>query len=477
MAGGIGDELGTIDLGDERLNRRGKHLLETLFADPAASINSACHGWTETAAAYRFFDNESVQPERILQSHQEATNKRMAEHAVVLIAQDTTELDYTDHPPAGAGPLNRFAQRGFLDHTHLALTPKGLCLGVTEAKIWARSDETFGTSKQRRRDPLETKEKFRWLQGYRHACALQEQIPQTRIISVADSECDIYEVFVETEKQGEKACDYVIRSGQIRSLPERDSEVDGETYHKLQQEMDKVPLVAVREIELPRTPKRKAREATLEIRAQRVTLKAPYRKHTTLPEVGINAVSVREVDPPRDDEAIDWLLITSLPVSTKDEVLQVVDYYKGRWPIEIFFRVLKTGCKVERIQLETSSRLLPCLMLYKIIAWRVLYLTKLGRLCPDLPCDVLFTPDEWKPVWKITRDEPIPQTAPPLNTFLSLLAELGGHNGRVKDGPPGPQALWVGIRRMTDFAIAWRAFGPKNHTTSMANEKTKDTCV
>lgn len=477
MSDRIGDELDTLDLGDERLNRRGKRLLETLFADPAASINAACHGWSDTAAAYRFFDNKSVQPEKILQAHREATTKRMNEHAVVLIAQDTTEFDYTDHPPADAGPLNRFAQRGFLDHTHLALTPEGLCLGVTEATIWARSDETFGTSKQRRHDPLETKEKFRWLQGYRHACALQEQLPKTRVVSVADSECDIYEVLVETEKQGETACDYVIRSGQIRSLPEREPEAGGETYRKLQQEMDEAPLVAVREIELPRTPKRKARKATLEVRARRVTLKAPYRKHTTLPEVGINAVSVREVDPPQDDDPVDWLLLTSLPVGTEDEVLQVVDYYKGRWPIEVFFRVLKTGCQVERIQLETSSRLLPCLMLYKIVAWRVLYLTKLGRLCPELPCDVLFTSDEWQPVWKIARDKPIPPKAPALNTFLALLAELGGHNGRANDGPPGPQALWIGIRRMTDFAIAWRAFGPKNHATSIDNEKTRDTCV
>lgn len=477
MADGIGDELSTIDLGDERLNRRGKHLLETMFADPAASINSACQGWTETAAAYRFFDNESVKPEKILQAHREATSKRIAEHDVVLIAQDTTELDYTDHPPADAGPLNRFTQRGFLDHTHLALTPEGLCLGVTEVDIWARSDETFGTSKQRRNDPLETKEKFRWLQGYRHACELQRQIPQTRIISVADAECDIYEVFAETKEQEEKACDYVIRSGQIRSLPERDPEADGETYRKLQQEMDTAPLLGTRELELPRTPKRKARRATLEIRAQRVTLKAPYRKHTDLPTVEINAVSVREVNPPEGEEAIDWLLITSLPIGTKDEVLQVVDYYTGRWPIEIFFRVFKTGCKVEEIQLETSSRLLRCLMLYKIIAWRVLYLTKLGRLCPDIPCDVLFTADEWKPVWKITRDEPIPETAPPLHEFLSLLGELGGHNGRVHDGPPGPQAIWVGIRRMTDFAIAWRAFGPENHKAPTINEKPNDTCV
>jgi len=236
-------------------------------------------------------------------------------------------------------------------------------------------------------------------------------------------------------------------------------------------------LITVRQLDLPRTPKREARQATLEIREQRVRLKAPYRKHTTLPNVEINVVLVRETSSPSDEEAVEWLLITTLPISTAEEVLLVVDYYTGRWPIEVFFRVFKSGCQVERIQLETSARLLPCLMLYKIVAWRVLYLTVLGRECPELPSDMLFTADEWKPVWKITSEEPIPRNAPNLRTFLSLLAQLGGRNGRRKDGPPGPQSLWIGIRRMTDFAIAWRAFGPDNHTTSPIKRKTRDTCV
>ncbi len=473
----IGNELDTIDLQDQRLNDRSKRLLELLFADPTASINSACQGWTETQAAYRFFDNDNVQPKRILRAHQEATCVRIAQHPVVLIVQDTTELDYTNHPPTGAGPLNFKKQRGFLDHSHIAFTPVGLCLGVVDANIWARTDEGFGNSKKREYDPFETKETFRWLEGYRQACVIAQQVPQTQIISVADREGDIYEVFVEAEEQREAAADYVIRSGKPRSLPELDPEAGPSTYCKLAQEMNEAPLITVRQLDLPRTPQRKARMATLEVRAQQVGLKPPYRKHATLPKIDINVVLVREINPPADDEAIEWLLITSLPISTAEEVLLVVDYYTGRWPIEIFFRIFKTGCQVERIQLETSARLLPCLMLYKIIAWRVLYLTMLGRQCPELSCDVLFTDDEWKPVWKVTCEEPIPDSAPSLSTFLLLLGELGGHNGRTKDGSPGPQALWVGIRRMTDFATAWRAFGPDKHAKKPTKRKTKDTCV
>ena len=477
MALEIRNEFDDIDLGDRRLNQRSKKLLETLFADPSASINSACQGWAETLAAYRFLDNDSIPPQEILVPHQQATRARIAEHPVVLIAQDTTELDYSDHPPEGAGPLNSQEQRGFLDHSHIAFTPQGLCLGMVDVDIWARSDEGFGQSKKRQYEPLETKEKFRWLEGYRHACNLQRQVPQTQIVSVSDCEGDLYELFLEVDKQGEGAAEYVIRAGKIRSLTERDPDAGPATYRKLQQEMYQAPLLTVRQLELPRTPKRKPRTATLEVRAQRVKLKAPYRKHTKLPNVEVNVVLVREVNPPPDEEGIEWLLITTLPIDTVEEVLLVVDYYTGRWPIEVFFRVFKTGCRVEEIQLETAVRLRRCLMLYKIVAWRVLYLTMLGRECPEVPCDVLFTPDEWKPVWKITTDEPIPEVAPRLSEFLLLLAQLGGHNGRAHDGPPGPQSIWVGTRRMTDFALAWRAFGPQQHAETPSPKEKLNSCV
>lgn len=477
MSTEIRNELETIDLGDERLNKRGKNVLETLWADPQASINAAHQGWTETHGAYRFFDNDLVTAEKVLQPHQEATRNRIAQHPVVLVAQDTTELDYTQHPPKGAGPLNYEKQRGFLDHSHVALTPDGLCLGVLDANIWARSDEDFGKSEERADQPIETKETYRWLEGYRLACALKQQVPSTHIVSIADAECDIYEVFVEAHECKDDAPDFVIRAGKKRCLSERDPEAGPWCHRKLQEEMNQAPVIRVRELELQRTPKRKARTAKLEIRAKRVRLKAPPRKHTTLPEVEVNVVLVREIDPPSDEEAIEWMLVTSLPIDTVEQVMHVVDFYTARWSIEVFFRIFKTGCQVEKIQLETSERLMPSLMLYKIIAWRVFYLTMLGRECPDLPCDMLFTPDEWKPVWKITREEPIPENPPSLSEFLMLLAELGGHNGRRHDDPPGPQCLWIGIRRMTDFAIAWRAFGPTDHTKPQKKSKSLERCV
>lgn len=464
MCQGITGELEAIDLGDKRLDKRSRILLERLAADPPASINAACGGWSETQAAYRFFDNDQVEPEKILQPHRQATQKRIAEQSVVLLVQDTTELDYTDHPTQDSGVLDAEHRFGVYDHSHIAFTPEGLCLGVLDVEFFSRDPEQLGKTRERRGDPIETKESFRWLEGYRLACQLQAAEPQTQIISVADCESDIYDIFTEQDQQ-ETPADFVIRAKQNRCLTEQDRHAGGKVYHKVLDEVATSEIITTRQLELPQTPKREARQATLAIRAKRVHVRPPAHRRE-LPEVTYNVVLVEEVDAPDDGTAVSWLLITTLPIDSVEAVLRVIDYYTARWPVEVFFRVYKTGCRVEEIQLETNDRLLPCLMLYKVIAWRLMYLTFLGRECPELPCDVLFADEEWKPVWKIIRGDPLPEAAPQLSEFIPLLARLGGYNARKHDRPPGAQAIWIGIRRMTDFALAWTAFGPddQEHT-------------
>jgi len=129
MCEGIAAELSGIDFGDKRLGKRSVQILESLVADPQASVNAASHGWAETNAAYRFFQNPNVTPEKILAPHVEASKRRIAEHPVVLILQDTTELDFSKHPPRDVKCLNKVTRHGLYDHTHLAVTPDRLCLG------------------------------------------------------------------------------------------------------------------------------------------------------------------------------------------------------------------------------------------------------------------------------------------------------------------------------------------------------------
>jgi len=463
MCEGISAELEGIDLGDDRLNQRSKRIIEAFAADPQASVNAACDGWSETIAAYRFFDNEAIEPERILQPHIEAAKRRMNEHPVVLILQDTTELDFSAHPPSDAGCLNKEDRFGIYDHTHLAVTPERLPLGVVGVEQFDRTAESLGKTAERTTLPIEAKESFRWLAGYRLASELAGECAETRIVSVADREADIYDIFLEAE-QHVTAADFVIRALRDRSTLERDPDSGPAVYRKVREEVSGSEIRESRTINLPQTPKRAARKAALEVRAIEVAIKPPHaRPH--LPVVTLNVVLVEEVDGPNDGTDISWLLLTTLPIDTSENILCVIDYYAARWAIEVFFRTLKTGCRVEEIQLETIARVKNCLAFYKIIAWRVMSLTHLNRECPSLLCTVVFDDSEWKSVWRVTTKQNLPDRPPTLAEFVPLLAQLGGYNNRRGESPPGPQVIWTGIRRMTDFAIAWIHFGPEKQTT------------
>jgi hypothetical protein len=171
---------------------------------------------------------------------------------------------------------------------------------------------------------------------------------------------------------------------------------------------------------------------------------------------------VREENPPEKEEPVEWILLTSLPIDDSEQVRQVIQYYCVRWMVEIFFRVLKSGCRVEERRFETLDRQLTCLAVYMVVAWRTLYVCRLGRSCPDMSCEALFEPAEWKATWKVVRREDPPREAPPLGIMLRLVAELGGYVNR-KRSVPGPQTVWIGLQRMHDFALCWQMFGPEAH--------------
>jgi hypothetical protein len=281
-------------------------------------------------------------------------------------------------------------------------------------------------------------------------------------VNVADREGDIYDMFLEAEQHPTPA-HFIIRAKQARCTLDRDLDAGPAVYRKVRDEVSRSELRTMRTIELSQTPKREVRQAELEIRAIEVVVKPPHAR-SSLPSVTYNVVLVEEINGPGDGTDVSWLLSTSLPIDSVQDILRIIDYYTARWAIEVYFRVLKTGCRVEEIQLETMHRFKNCLAFYRIIAWRVMYLTHLNRECPSLPCDAVFDDCEWMSVWKVTTKEEIPDTPPSLSEFMRLLTRLGGYNNRPSEPPPGPQTVWVGVRRMCDFATAWIAFGPKQDT-------------
>jgi hypothetical protein len=453
-------ELETLEIGDKRRKDRCALLLERLADNPSASLVAACRGWAETMAAYRFLGNEAVDNEKILEPHRNATQERIAAHPVVLIAQDTTEFDY-HHLSAtqGLGPLNYDEREGFYAHLSVAITPERLCLGTVGAKMWAREASRKKVSP--RKLPIEAKESVRWLEGYGLACEVAGKAPQTRVVSVCDREADIYELFLEPEERrrtGQPCANWIVRAHENRRLNDEEAPTV-----RLREKLAEAPILALFDLELPRTPKRSARVARVEVRAlDGFSLRAPWRPDQRLESARLNAVWLREIGAPTPQEAVDWLLLSDLPVGCAQEALQVAHYYSCRWQIEVFFRTLKSGCRVERLQLGHVSSLQRCIALYLIVTWRVLYLMGLGRTCPDVCCTLVFEDAEWKSVWCVTqKTQAVPRQPPKLGTMVSLLASLGGYLNRKGEGPPGAQTIWIGLQHMMHLTEAWLAFGPE----------------
>ncbi|ACO79295.1 transposase [Azotobacter vinelandii CA] len=444
------EEMQTADLGDERLNVRVAKVLERLGAHPGSSIPAACRGWAETMAAYRFFDHEKATFETVLTPHRDATLQRMECCPVVLLVQDTTELDkWVSLGPKGVGTLKEQQKYPRRLHPTVAFTPERICLGVVEALWWSRDEPS--PRKARRGKGVDEKESRRGIDSYQASCALQGQIPKTQLVNLADAEGDLYEWFTEyAEVAPSTRAQWIVRAAQDRRVLTGDAD-------KLWASLAMAPGLGQLAVEVRARPKRPARQARVTLRSATVVLRPPARIGRHLPEVSVNAVLAREENPPEGVEPLEWLLLTSLPVGSLEQASTIVAWYAVRWYIEIYFHVLKNGCQINCLQLETEERLLPCIGLYLVVAWRVLYSLMLGRACPELNCELIFEAREWRAAYLVIKRCPPLPVPPRLGEMVEWVAGLGGYLGRKHDGPPGPKAMWIGLQRLREFVIALEA--------------------
>ena len=489
------EEMATADFGDERLDARAAVVLSAMGERPNLSIPAACGGLggghNEVQAAYRFFDNDKVTFGQVLVPHVRQTLRRMADHPVVLLTQDTTEVDLTRprQQVEGVGDLGQ-SRKGLLLHVLHAFTPAGLPLGTLRGEVINRTQgvshaPTRRKQRKRKHTPIERKESLRWLSGLREARGVAGELPQVRCVCLADSEGDIYECFAEPrgEPRGESAgtaaqTHWIIRACQDRALEDNsqgESEgEEGQPHRRLRERVLANPVLyeldlMIRERE-PKTAAetrarrqtRRAREARVQVRAATVTLRPPWREDRQLPEVTVNVVLVHEPAPPQGESPVEWVLITTLPIDTPDDVRKVVEYYCVRWSVEVFFRTLKSGCRVERRRFEDVRRVLPCLAMCLVMAWRTMYVCRCGGDCPEADCEAVFEPCEWKSVWAAVHRKKPPKDAkdrPRLREMVRLVARLGGYVERP-GAEPGVQSMWIGLSRMSDLALAWQTFGP-----------------
>lgn len=482
LASWVVEEMKNVQLQDERLNTRLIEVLSQLGGKPTASIPAACGGYAEMAAAYRFFDNRKTNFDNVLQPHIEATRRRIAERELVLLVQDTTEVDLTRpaEQVVGAGPLDDGPRRGAFLHPLAAFTPDGTPLGTVHAAVWARDDAPppLKSEREHRRKhtPIEEKESHRWVEALRQAREEARRAPQTQFVCVADSEADIYELLAEAQAQPHQP-DFIVRACQDRALLEDENSPENaglsqDAANLLRDQILTREVLFTRTINVRgreakvacetrgRRQPRTSRTAEVEVRAATLTLRPPWRHDRKLSAVTVNVVLVREINPPDDDVPVEWLLLTSLRVGDADAVRTVIQYYCVRWMIEVFFRTLKSGCRVEQRRFEHLDRFLPCLAVYLIVTWRTLFVCRLGREFPDVSCEAVFEPSEWKAVYHVVRQQPPPTDPPTLREMVRLVAQLGGYVNRSRRDEPGPQTVWLGLQRTHDMALCWETFGP-----------------
>jgi transposase-like protein/transposase Tn5 family protein len=441
------EEFGEADLGDVRRNARLVHLASVLGAQPSASLPDATDDPATLKAAYRFFANDYVRADAILASHIQSTKRRLQTVERVLALQDTTYLDWTSHPrTTGLGALASPSHQGLLAHTTLAITPERVPLGLLQQQVWAR-DNDLRRNQDHKQRPIEEKESQKWLSSLDCVIAARAECPATHFVSVGDREADVYDLFLLDRPSG---VDLLIRAAQDRKAEHE------EKY--LWAVMATAPVAATVTIHIGARAGRAAREANLKIRWKQVRLRPPNsRAKEKLPSITVWAVWAVESSPPAGVEAVEWLLLTTVPISSTEDALSILEWYAARWSIEVWHKVLKSGCRIEERQLEAAERLIRCLALYSVIAWRILYATMLSRAAPELPCTVLLDEHEWQGLYcRIHRVAIAPAKPPTLRQAVRWIAQLGGFLGRKRDGEPGVSVLWKGFQHLVDIAAMYR---------------------
>lgn len=443
-------EFSAVEFQDVRLNRRCQALAAQLSQQPQAPVNQASDDWADTKAAYRFFQNEKVTPARIGSPHFARTVERMRPQALVLAVQDTTFFNYTHHPQTeGLGEIGnkRQQQRGFALHSTLAVTPSGVPLGLLTQSFWVRPvGQPSHRPQDLRRQPIEEKESYRWLQALEQTLALTPAGVQ--VVTVCDREADIYEMFSVAQ---ERAAVVLVRAATDRVLLEPGL---GNLWARLERQ----PRAGTLVVDLTGNGQRLARQATVSVRFTRLTLKPPWRPHRKkLPPVHLTALLVREARPPAEvGEPLEWLLLTNWPVAHFAEAVQVVEWYRCRGQIEVFHKILKSGCRVEDCRLQTADRLQNYIALMSVIAWRLHWLTYFHQAQPDSPCTVCLTPTEWQALYvRMHPEAALPNTPPSVQETMRWIARLGGFLGRRHDGEPGATVIWRGWQRLQDIAETW----------------------
>ncbi|MGF6969486.1 hypothetical protein OKW43_006581 [Paraburkholderia sp. WC7.3g] len=455
----LGEEVQASEFQDTRLRKRFGVVLEQLWAGMGQTIPFACQDWAATKAAYRFLSNDRVSEQDILSGHFQASADRFkATPGPILVLQDTTTFSYQRERPelvgytgktsvqhGRHGLLRPLTQCGILMHSSLVVTAEGLPLGLAAVKFWTRH-KFKGTAALKRhinptRVPIEQKESYRWLENMRQSTALLGD--PVRCIHVGDRESDIYELFCTAHELST----YFL----VRTCVDR---LAGDGQHTIAHEMEQVKVKGLHRVEI-RDAKGRPATVTLELRYQRITVLPPIGKQNRYPALQLTAIHAHERDVPPGRAGIEWKLLTNLPVQSRAQAIEKLDWYAMRWKIETFHKILKSGCKAEDSKLRTADRLANLISIFCILSWRIFWLTMISRCAPQASSETVFTSTEIELLERLIPNLPPTAQGPPLLRNLIRVARLGGYLARANDAPPGNTVMWRGMQRLTDIQLGY----------------------
>jgi Transposase DNA-binding/Transposase DDE domain len=423
---------GSVQLHDRRRTRRAVIAATKLAENPLGSLPAQMHTWKETKALYRLLDEPDVTFAALMQPHFQQTREQATGEDVVLLVQDTTDIDLSHrHKISGVGQIGNERGRGFFVQTVLAVRPQTReVLGCISQEPFVRIPAPEGEQRYQRRK-REERETDVWMRQV-HAIGTPES--GSRWVHIGDRGADMFPFF--------QACQATQTHFLVRAAQNRRVEVCEEEISYSLTQARAFPSQASRVLELPARHGHQKRDAQLQLAFGQMTLLPPrHEPRAGKDPVTVWIVRVWEEQAPEGEEPLEWLLLTSVPTTTLEEAWERVEWYRHRWLVEDYHQCLKSGCRIEERQLQTVDGLMRLLGLLSPLAVRLLQIRACAREDPERPAYEVIEPLMLAVLAERTGGSPLTMT---VGTFWTEVARLGGYLARSHDGPPGWRTIWKG---------------------------------
>jgi hypothetical protein len=438
-----------LDLGDIRRNERFVSIINNISSQPGSSIPRQNESWYDTKATYELFRNKAVCVEDLQNAIASYGSSHVHGLNRVLVAHDFCQISYNDRQAEGLGYLAHKDGRGIITYNSLAISETGVPLSLLYQQCFTRPVEDLGKTKLRKVTAYKDKESYHWYKGI---TSVNEQLGSAvQKIHIADREADIYELFFCAY---ETNTDLLIRAKHNRKLNDGSALWDAVSARE---------ATVTMELAIPDETGKRRLSVMVEVRYHQVEILRPQCSSNQYESVCMSAVELKQVSDVQDWQKglLHWKLLTTLNIDDAAGALQCVQWYCYRWLIERFHYVLKSGTKIEELQLHKASSLQKAIHVYSIAAMRIMLMVYQSRQTPDVSCEVVLTKAQWAVLYMlIHKTNTLPDQPPTLGQAVRWIGRLGGHLGRKSDGPPGLKTVWLGYQRICHAASVYEIMAP-----------------